>query len=145
MLIRRQYGVRSCRLFFETPLSACQRLSAVDGKRLASQASLPSATLVTLGETISGAKWKESRADRSSALVCCGGRLRSTSLMGNTPAPSWRRTQDSARVVPHTCVTAGSQGSYLVDPASSHMLVSKIKPCMSKYKLLYTVKLRMAH
>ena len=26
---------------------------------------------------------------------------------------------------------------YLVDPASSHMLVSKIKPCMSKYKLLY--------
>ena len=25
--------------------------------------------------------------------------------------------------------------SYLVDPASSHMLVSKIKPCMSKYKL----------
>ena len=34
--------------------------------------------------------------------------------------------------------------SYLVDPASSHMLVSKIKPCMSKYKH-YTVKLRMAH
>ena len=24
----------------------------------------------------------------------------------------------------------------LVDPASSHMLVSKIKPCMSQYKLL---------
>ena len=23
--------------------------------------------------------------------------------------------------------------SYLVDPASSHMLVSKIKPCMSKF------------
>ena len=31
-----------------------------------------------------------------------------------------------------------SQGSYLVDPASSHMLVSKIKPCMSKYKHLYS-------
>ena len=29
------------------------------------------------------------------------------------------------------------EGSYLVDPASSHMLVSKIKPCMSKYKQLY--------
>ena len=29
-----------------------------------------------------------------------------------------------------------AKGSYLVDPASSHMLVSKIKPCMSKYKLL---------
>ena len=27
--------------------------------------------------------------------------------------------------------------TYLVDPASSHMLVSKIKPCMSKYKLLH--------
>ena len=37
------------------------------------------------------------------------------------------------------------QESYLVDPASSHMLVSKIKPCMSKYKHLYTVKLRTAH
>ena len=34
---------------------------------------------------------------------------------------------------------------YLVDPASSHMLVSKIKPCMSKYKRSCTVKLRMAH
>ena len=37
------------------------------------------------------------------------------------------------------------EDSYLVDPASSHMLVSKIKPCMSEYKQLYTVKLRMAH
>ena len=27
--------------------------------------------------------------------------------------------------------------SNLVDPASSHMLVSKIKPCMSQYKSLY--------
>jgi hypothetical protein len=34
---------------------------------------------------------------------------------------------------------------YLVDPASSHMLVSKIKPCMSKYNRIYTGKLRMAH
>ena len=32
-------------------------------------------------------------------------------------------------------VARGSAG-YLVDPASSHMLVSKIKPCMSKYKRL---------
>ena len=29
------------------------------------------------------------------------------------------------------------EDSYLVDSASSHMLVSKIKPCMSKYKQLY--------
>ncbi len=33
----------------------------------------------------------------------------------------------------------------LVDPASNYMLVSKIKPCMSKYKQACTVKLRMAH
>ena len=31
-----------------------------------------------------------------------------------------------------------AHGSYLVDSASSHMLVSKIKPCMSKYKQLYS-------
>ena len=35
--------------------------------------------------------------------------------------------------------------SNLVDPASSHTLVSKIKPCMCKYKRFYTVKLRTAH
>ena len=32
----------------------------------------------------------------------------------------------------------GYLDSYLVDPASSHMLVSKIKPCMSKYRLLHS-------
>ncbi len=32
---------------------------------------------------------------------------------------------------------AARDDSYLVDSASSHMLVSKIKPCMSKYKQLY--------
>jgi hypothetical protein len=32
----------------------------------------------------------------------------------------------------HSC--RRRKDSYLVDPASSHMLVSKIKPCMSKYK-----------
>ena len=54
----------------------------------------------------------------------------------------------SARLEPwfRACLIAPGAGkllspdpvvSYLVDPASSHMLVSKIKPCMSKYKLLY--------
>src|ERR1700761_7477171 len=42
-------------------------------------------------------------------------------------------------------IRRGRSDSYLVDPASSHMLVSKIKPCMSKYKQTCTVKLRMAH
>ena len=35
------------------------------------------------------------------------------------------------------CIRDRAQDSYLVDSASSHMLVSKIKPCMSKYKQLY--------
>ena len=39
-----------------------------------------------------------------------------------------RRRQRRSEVSLHTA------DSYLVDPASSHMLVSKIKPCMSKYK-----------
>lgn len=34
---------------------------------------------------------------------------------------------------------------YLVDPASSDMLVSKIKPCKSKYKSFLLMKLRTAH
>ena len=33
--------------------------------------------------------------------------------------------------------TCAASDIHLVDPASSHMLVSKIKPCMSKYKHLY--------
>ena len=32
----------------------------------------------------------------------------------------------------------GDIGINLVDPASSHMLVSKIKPCMSQLKLTYS-------
>ena len=45
----------------------------------------------------------------------------------------------TARMERKSCL--GSFGeSNLVDPASSHMLVSKIKPCMSKYKF-FTAKL----
>ena len=42
---------------------------------------------------------------------------------------NWSTCYNVCVVIPHfVCVC------YLVDPASSHMLVSKIKPCMSKYK-----------
>ena len=54
------------------------------------------------------------------------------------PNPSKQRTLNGIAL--HAiiqCVCATNNGGYLVDPASSHMLVSKIKPCMSKYKLLY--------
>ena len=51
--------------------------------------------------------------------------------------PERARQAHAARVVIEEC--------YLVDPASSHMVVSKIKPCLCKYKQIQTVKLRMAH
>ena len=43
-----------------------------------------------------------------------------------------------SRALPGVCRKSYRRASYLVDPASSHMLVSKIKPCMSKYKLLHS-------
>jgi hypothetical protein len=65
-----------------------------------------------------------------------------TWLMKTLFCESWFFEQASS-----SCLGSGSilESSYLVDPASSHMLVSKIKPCMSKYKQICTVKLRMAH
>jgi hypothetical protein len=109
----------------------------------------------------------------SESLECAGGSLREDSKKGSPPMRPFgllgrslsmamltsplKSAPASASAVPGL-FTAGAparlllrsgwvrrEGSYLVDPASSHMLVSKIKPCMSKYKLLYTVKLRMAH
>ena len=56
-----------------------------------------------------------------------------------------RRSDPTVGQGSNLTVRRGSLNSYLVDPASSHMLVSKIKPCMSKYKRIHTVKLRMAH
>ena len=34
-------------------------------------------------------------------------------------------------------IVMGWEERNLVDPASSHMLVSKIKPCMSQYKFIH--------
>ena len=56
-----------------------------------------------------------------------------------------KSASSSSGCVDALVATARLRNSYLVDPASSHMLVSKIKSCMSKYKQLYTVKLRTAH
>ncbi len=51
---------------------------------------------------------------------------------GAPPFPGGRAPRPS---VPLPGAAGGpGHGSYLVDSASSHMLVSKIKPCMSKYK-----------
>lgn len=64
--------------------------------------------------------------------------LRMTAVLVLDPAPP-------VRARPGSCDAGVVEECYLVDPASSHMLVSKIKPCMCKYEQIQTVKLRMAH
>ena len=49
-------------------------------------------------------------------------------------AHTYTHTSDKRVVCVCVCVGTSQSDSYLVDSASSHMLVSKIKPCMSKYK-----------
>jgi hypothetical protein len=63
--------------------------------------------------------------------------------LGTPPRRPERRVawRSSEPLLP--CNTGSGAGSpvhdgYLVDSASSHMLVLKIKPCMSKYKHLYS-------
>ena len=79
-----------------------------------------------------------------------GGRAAPGVLAGPAPSalrssavPPWKRVVGDSQnlccpvtraVVPTRSVHDG----YLVDSASSHMLVLKIKPCMSKYKQLYS-------
>ena len=54
-----------------------------------------------------------------------------------TPPTSCGRSVPRSPAARLVWVGRRDEGSYLVDPASSHMLVSKIKPCMSKYNVLY--------
>ena len=64
--------------------------------------------------------------------------------------PAWlhrsvgRTVHSSCPYLERRGLRARGHDSSLVDSASSHTLVSKIKPCMSKYKYL-TLKLRTAH
>jgi hypothetical protein len=68
--------------------------------------------------------------------ACC-----SPASGGVCPFSGRRRPVPAQRLDPRAppLLATGEEGrareadSYLVDPASSHMLVSKIKPCMSKY------------
>ena len=70
-----------------------------------------------------------------------GARGKTPSL--SPPSPRWVPSLPPSRRFSGVQLLAGRPGgheaneqriSYLVDPASSHMLVSKIKPCMSKYR-----------
>ena len=47
------------------------------------------------------------------------------------------------RGIPSKCESSARAGP--VDPAGSHSLVSKIYPCMSKFKSIFNLKLRTAH
>ena len=76
----------------------------------------------------------------SSALICL---YKAFSLLTNDGCA--RLELLSTSLGKGSCGTDVEEECYLVDPASSHMLVSKIKPCMCKYELIQTVKLRMAH
>ncbi len=49
-------------------------------------------------------------------------------------SPLMFRQRSRYAVSIRTAVRRKTRVGYLVDPASSHMLVSKIKPCMSKHK-----------
>ena len=109
----------------------CQRSCAVERKRSLSARADTTSSLFTerrqLGVTTVPVRL---HANEKLTLMCASrvrGPRRRRNLFSGVRRGSWLN------------------GSYLVDPASSHMLVSKIKPCMSKYKRLYTVKLRMAH
>lgn len=105
---------------------------------------LPSGSLrsrLTAGDSCSGmSNANKERGRRVLGLDPPAGPQNASSLR-TTVAPVLDRRpcrgDHAARGVAREC--------YLVDPASSHMLVSKIKPCMCKYELLQTVKLRMAH
>lgn len=61
-------------------------------------------------------------------------KLKKKKRPGHPLLPHRRRCAERASVHEH----CRQMWPYLVDPASSHMLVSKIKPCMSKYILLHS-------
>jgi hypothetical protein len=84
------------------------------------------------------ARWPVSAALRRSVVVPSFDRV----SLGSPARPSECAAADGRRRRPlgadsSSIVRRGARNSYLVDPASSHMLVSKIKPCMSKHRPLH--------
>lgn len=100
----------------------------------------------SIGPYLLGCKQKSAEPCRA----CAGQRCPATSLapLGRTTgvlgAPVGGLSTERAAIGPRASLRTPEE-CYLVDPASSHMLVSKIKPCMCKYEQIQTVKLRMAH
>ena len=81
------------------------------------------------------AKWHWNSSSEKYTFNCSNDYASAWACSGGTGWPQGYNRQSDPR----------RKASYLVDPASSYMLVSKIKPCMSKYKRTYIVKLQMAH
>lgn len=96
-----------------------------------------------------GGHWPDFPSRRTSAWGTQWGQLnrsRSTPRASGTRPAAGRASARSYHSVALESASFGGlpsplggwiKDSYLVDSASSHMLVSKIKPCMSKYKQLY--------
>ena len=75
--------------------------------------------------------WAPSQSDRSADAASRGGDVG----FGGLVRPDRLTILTSfERALPAGLSGPPGHDSYLVDSASSHMLVSKIKPCMSKYK-----------
>ena len=68
-------------------------------------------------------------------------RQNGSGLASGRPGALWARGLWGGSALPWP---EPKEDSNLVDSASSHTLVSKTKPCKSKYKS-FTLKLRMAH
>jgi hypothetical protein len=88
--------------------------------------------------TMGAARGRVAASDpRSSDVSLTLLRFRALAGKGLEPARcGWGLDISSVPSRSERALATSSVVNYLVDPASSHMLVSKIKPCMSKYKLL---------
>ena len=109
-----------------------------EGRPIVQSSSLASGTLAASNWT-TGAFQGDPKvmANKQSPCGTSASRSVTAATDGSDPlAPSAWPARDRG-TLPGGLPATGRDESYLVDPASSHMLVSKIKPCMSKYKLLY--------
>jgi hypothetical protein len=102
-------------------VSARRRDGGACGKARPPSRERPSGSLAPPGNRSDGLLRKRARRSRRSRIHCTA----------NTPRSGGRSGAGARGPGPGASAV---QRSYLVDPASSHMLVSKIKPCMSKYK-----------
>ena len=125
-------SVKSCpwRL---APCCSCRTRGAAVGARC-HRRPLTDGSVVTTGRPEVGSP--RGRPIDRTAVWCSRRRRR---VLGVAPASCTRDVGCHCRSSAGGCRVAGAGPlrrvhSYLVDPASSHMLVSKTKPCMSKYE-----------